>query len=456
MKPRKENKKKWILTWAILSLIEPLGLACTMFGFIVLVGYSQNIEVLYRPIFDGPATNPLTAITIIILGISIYLNRKSAFSILLQKVLAIMGLLIVSSRISDIFLNTNISTLITPFHSQLLIDAITNKKNAMGLNTVLMCFFIGLAILSNNLEKKSVSQFCASISISIPMITLVGYAYGLEKFYGQMSIFTASVGLPLSFASLALTANHGFFRALLSPHMAGKISRYQVTIGYLFPILFGYILIRSLLVSQLSIFSFFVVGVCWFIVVMICFSAFFLEKVDQKRRSYEKQLHQAAITDALTELPNRRQFFNLSYHELLRGKRLKNQLWIFIIDIDYFKKVNDTAGHKVGDHVLKKISQALKNSLREIDIIGRIGGEEFAVLISDVTKEGAIRLAENLRTRAEKATIKNWTDIYGPITVSIGGSQVDCRMSVDLNLDNADKALYQAKNNGRNQVCFSL
>ena len=172
----------------------------------------------------------------------------------------------------------------------------------------------------------------------------------------------------------------------------------------------------------------------------------------QNARLFER-VNELATTDGLTGLNNRRNFFELAENEFERFKRYKYPLFVFMIDIDFFKKVNDTYGHAIGDKVLVHLAQKLLYALRTGDIIGRYGGEEFIVLLPESNLEAATNVAERIRKTIEAETIK--TDKFGDIsiTISIGLSNFTSEVQ-DLAtvIDNADKALYEAKKNGRNRV----
>ncbi|MEH6725520.1 MAG: GGDEF domain-containing protein [Hyphomicrobiales bacterium] len=161
------------------------------------------------------------------------------------------------------------------------------------------------------------------------------------------------------------------------------------------------------------------------------------------------------MNDPLTLLPNRRKFFEVGEREMARRKRTGADLSVLMIDIDHFKNVNDTAGHAMGDHILQSLAKVLADSLRAIDLAGRLGGEEFAVLLPDTSSVGAQRVAEKIRTNIEAMPIEEWTDIYGPITVSIGCAVADQNGGLTELLSMADDALYKAKEQGRNRVVIS-
>jgi diguanylate cyclase (GGDEF)-like protein len=166
-----------------------------------------------------------------------------------------------------------------------------------------------------------------------------------------------------------------------------------------------------------------------------------------------EKVNELATTDGLTGLNNRRSFFELAENEFDRFKRYKYPLSAFMIDIDHFKKVNDTYGHAIGDKVLVHLAQKLRDLLRNADIIGRYGGEEFVVLLPESNLEASTKVAERIRKTIEAETIK--TDKFGDIsiTISIGVSNFTSKAE-DLAsvIDNADKALYEAKKDGRNRV----
>ncbi len=174
------------------------------------------------------------------------------------------------------------------------------------------------------------------------------------------------------------------------------------------------------------------------------------EKVKQLTLAEEK-LKRLAITDTLTELYNRRGTYQWLDEQEIRYRRNHKPFTIFIIDIDFFKRVNDTYGHNTGDYVLKTLAAVMRSSLREQDCLGRWGGEEFILILPDTNIEGSKVLAEKMRKIVEELKIDhNGSKIE--LTISLGG----CCYSKDSELvhclDKADKALYQSKINGRNMV----
>jgi diguanylate cyclase (GGDEF)-like protein len=177
------------------------------------------------------------------------------------------------------------------------------------------------------------------------------------------------------------------------------------------------------------------------------------EALDQANR----RLSELAHTDALTGVANRRRFEELYATEFERCQRYQRPLAVLTLDIDHFKKVNDTHGHGVGDQVLKAVSSVVAKSLRQSDHMARTGGEEFVVLAPESTPSGALALGERLRRRVEALQVE--TDA-GPLqaTVSVGVVSWDGVGATDQAglLKHSDDALYQAKEKGRNRVVLSL
>ena len=173
----------------------------------------------------------------------------------------------------------------------------------------------------------------------------------------------------------------------------------------------------------------------------------FSRNAAQKQLAYQ-QLEEHAVTDPLTGVSNRRELMITGEREIQRSKRFERNLSVMMLDLDHFKRVNDSHGHKIGDQVLKHFSTICSSSIREQDLLARFGGEEFVVIMPETDLEGAMQLAERICANVRKRPYRhNSVDI--PITVSIGISGIlasDTRY--EQILDRADHALYQAKTLG--------
>jgi len=161
---------------------------------------------------------------------------------------------------------------------------------------------------------------------------------------------------------------------------------------------------------------------------------------------------QKSITDPLTSLYNR-EYMDIQLTKLIsKAKRDNSNLALMLIDIDFFKKVNDTYGHLVGDIVLKKIANILKINIRDTDMTVRYGGEEFIIILPDTNKINAINLANKLTNTISKIIFKDLEN--NNITISIGVSTYIENDTIDSLIKRADDGLYQAKNTGRDKVVF--
>ena len=179
-----------------------------------------------------------------------------------------------------------------------------------------------------------------------------------------------------------------------------------------------------------------------------------LARVRTALREKERQdlLERWATTDPLTELLNRRHFYELSDRELDRSHRLKSPLSFVMLDIDFFKKVNDQFGHLVGDTVLIILAKLLKEHLRSVDLCCRYGGEEFVICLPDTNQEGAHDVAERIRIAVSQESILASEDSELFISVSLGVATGLEHEKVEAILKRADVALYKAKDAGRNQT----
>ena len=162
-------------------------------------------------------------------------------------------------------------------------------------------------------------------------------------------------------------------------------------------------------------------------------------------------LYQLAISDELTGLYVRRYFYRRLDEEVRRRGRYGTTLSMLFVDIDHFKRFNDTHGHDVGDAVLKEVAAALRAECRDIDVVARYGGEEFAVLLPETDLDGALIAAERLRTSVESLRVPAG-DKELSVTISLGACQAGEEDTRESLIKRADMALYHAKANGRNQV----
>ncbi|GBG12971.1 uncharacterized protein NMK_0508 [Novimethylophilus kurashikiensis] len=172
-----------------------------------------------------------------------------------------------------------------------------------------------------------------------------------------------------------------------------------------------------------------------------------------ERKQLEFDLERQAHTDYLTGLANRRHFLELAEHELAHVRRYGGDLAVAMLDLDHFKNINDTYGHQVGDIVLKTLAALCHQMLRNVDVIGRIGGEEFAILFPETDMQEAHEIVERLRIAIARKDVPTAENGAIRFTASIGiAAYTPSDTGIDILMSRADKALYDAKMTGRNRV----
>jgi diguanylate cyclase (GGDEF)-like protein len=177
------------------------------------------------------------------------------------------------------------------------------------------------------------------------------------------------------------------------------------------------------------------------------------ERGQAEQRSVD--LETLAAIDFLTGIYNRRHFETLAGAELARCQRYMRPLSIFMIDIDHFKEINDRLGHATGDRVLQNVAAICRAEKRDSDVLARVGGEEFAVILPETTESAALQFAERLRNQIRDSKPTIYGEKMG-VTVSIGVAEASIRTSgVESLMRQADQALYEAKQQGRDRVVVS-
>ncbi|MFK5892442.1 MAG: GGDEF domain-containing protein [Pseudomonadota bacterium] len=283
------------------------------------------------------------------------------------------------------------------------------------------------------------------------------------KFFLVLSIFSAlwwDIGI-----ILGLSYAPAFYEYITAIFVMGIVAGAILSLSQIFYVYVIYFLI--LVIPQVIIFSqyndkpHFIVLILSLIYLPYIFiiSKSVYQRLLDKVKSQEtlekavKQLHKLSITDPLTSINNRRFFLQTSQQLLAVSKRENTPISLLMLDIDYFKSINDNYGHKFGDFILIELSKVLKKTIRESDVLARLGGEEFGFLLYKTDIKNALRFAEKIRLLIEKHVFSN-KDVVTNITLSIGVSEINQKINtLDLLYHEADLKLYEAKRFGRNRVC---
>lgn len=190
--------------------------------------------------------------------------------------------------------------------------------------------------------------------------------------------------------------------------------------------------------------------------IAMCLLTLFLVRTElQRQQQHSQSLSRIAFRDELTGIHNRRAFMESAHREMTRSDRSGRPLLLMMLDVDHFKSINDRLGHAAGDDVLVQLAACLRRELREYDLVARIGGEEFAMVVAEMTLEQGKFIAERLRKAAEKMHENAGRPMPG-ITVSIGLAEYASGEEIDSLMSRADLALYEAKNAGRNRCIAAM
>ena len=184
-----------------------------------------------------------------------------------------------------------------------------------------------------------------------------------------------------------------------------------------------------------------------------------LAELEQRNRVLEAELEQLrvykdyAYTDMLTEVPNRRFYHERLVQEIARARRGRHQLGLALVDLDYFKEINDQIGHRAGDQVLKFFAQFMRVNLRQEDMLCRIGGDEFSVILPDTDADHAEILFDRVKAKLDRIDLSLDGRPDVKVSFSCGIASFVPEYTTEDFIEQADHALYTAKARGRNQVC---
>ncbi|MGB0680431.1 MAG: GGDEF domain-containing protein, partial [Polyangiales bacterium] len=167
---------------------------------------------------------------------------------------------------------------------------------------------------------------------------------------------------------------------------------------------------------------------------------------------YHETIYRMTIIDGLTGIHNKRYLVETLEREIPRARRHQRPLSLLMFDIDHFKQINDTYGHLAGDFVLKELATIARSRLRPDDVLGRYGGEEFAVILPETKLAGAVRIAEELRTLVQDHAFL-FEEEEVQVTISMGAAELQEGRDALGFIKDADTKLYEAKRSGRNRVC---
>jgi diguanylate cyclase len=358
--------------------------------------------------------------------------------------------MVINVIIKQLFANLTILVSLLFVYTQ-----ISSSAPLQSSSSTIRKLFAGIigGLLSNILMQYSIRIDTTLIDLRhIPIILLAYYGGALPTVTAMILVVLGRfmIGVsPAAYASIFLVTGVGLFSIFVSKTPIPKNVRILLMLTFS-NIIFSVLAILLITDSSLLIS---IILTYWAVSYIGGYLAFYVVYFLRKSQEMFNKYKSESTTDGLTGLNNVRKFDEV-YNKLINDLQTNNQsLSLLYIDIDFFKKINDTYGHTEGDEVLKELGSLLLSNTRNFDLVSRNGGEEFTVLLLDCRLERAIEIAERIRKKVEKHafTLKSGKEIN--LTISIGvASYQDTTEDPAMLIKDADQALYQAKNTGRNKV----
>ncbi len=451
----------------------------TIVGTLVLVGWSLGVSSLLRISPRLPVMNPLTAVGFVLCGFALALLRESRLTGGRRISAQMIGFLVAGIGLGKIVgLATESDLKIDHLLFSGAIETLTpGGRGGMAPNTALNFILFGMALVYFASVSKlghRLSQVCSTVGTVLAILPLIGYLYGADMLRGfgamiPMALHTAICFVVLG-TGLLIAPGTQAIKLVSRADQGGRLVRKFFPATVIIIVILGYVRLagqRAGFYQTEMGAALMVAGTIVALAGLLWWNASMISSADRRRLEVEAALHlsESALrvaneslalqlrVDSLTGISNRMALDEELERAMQNLRRYEGEGFsVLMIDVDYFKRYNDTFGHLAGDEVLRSVAQLLKATCRETDIVGRYGGEEFAVILPHTEKDGALEIAERLRTKIERHA---WP--HAPICVSIGiATAVATANDAEEVLHEADVALYQAKQNGRNRVYHVL
>jgi diguanylate cyclase (GGDEF)-like protein len=324
-----------------------------------------------------------------------------------------------------------------------------------------------LLVTFNSRVAHRIAQCLLLVPMLISLFVVIGYFYGSTLVYlnfGQASttLYGAAAFVLCSFAVLFSRSDLELVAPFRTERMGGLLAKVSFPGLILIPILFGWLLVKGEELGYFGTSS----GAAMYVVVIVAlfariewYSSKLLNEVDRQRSEAKQREHEFRLTsnlDPLTNVLNRRGLWDRIEAEWNRAMRCGEPLAFMLLDVDYFKQINDSYGHKIGDSVIKSVADVLIKACRSFDIVARYGGDEFSIVAVNADEATAIKIAQRIRRSLADSAIQ----IGGKsirVTTSVGISQcLGENDTVESLIDRADHALLAAKRSGRDRtLCHS-
>ena len=424
-------------------------------GVLVLFGWAGDIELLKRIVPGLVAMNPMSAVGFIFLGLSLtFLGRERSrpgqFFALLAALIGLIKLLSLGTPI-----DLHIDQLL--FRDKLA-GSDFGLPNRMAPNSALNFLLIGVALMNidGRIRRWWPSQFLTLAAAMSSILALMGYAYGVKSFYGigtyiPMALHTAATFLIVSIGVLCARPAQGIMAVVSSNSSGGMMIRRLLPAVLILPAALGWIRHETyrarLLDPEFEL---------WLLVILIMtvfallagWIGSLLFRSDIDHAESERTLAYQAMHDALTQLPNRRLFTEQLEQQLERDTKTKSTSGVLFLDLDFFKVINDSLGHVVGDQLLIAAGKRITESVSKDDMAARISGDEFTILLPDLkSRDRAVEVARSLIAAFGVPFKLGPHDVFSTVSIGIAFSEPD-DSPVNL-IRHADIAMYRAKSLGK-------
>jgi diguanylate cyclase (GGDEF)-like protein len=460
-------------------LVEICSRSLVVLGLVALTGWTLHIEVLTCVVHGYASMKVNTALAFVASGLamSAYGRRslqESRVARTAKRVLSLVPLVLGGLSLAEYLFRVDLH-----IDQVFVVDRITQVyPGRMAQLTAINCCLAGAALLlgSGNRSARRASRLVSGLIIASAISAMVSCLYGVHMFYGSldytsMALHTGVGFLVLGVGALLRDEGSSIVRVLSAAESGSLVLRRSLAGVIALPVVVGWVCLQAAVKFKIphlgmALFAVTQVGAATMSLWMM---ALFLNRHERQRleivqrrwevgvaleetarlTSSNRDLSELAATDALTGLSNRRAFEVLLRKAVSHARRHSETMSVLMMDIDHFKRRNDTWGHAAGDEVLQRIGALLLENVRDPDVVCRYGGEEFLVLLPAGDGERAMEVAMRLqRIVAEQS----WTG--EPVTLSIGIASWSGEMESGGELVGAaDTELYRAKKLGRNRIC---
>jgi len=426
---------------AALGLASLFALCSFLIAVFSLVAYRLGFVDIIRPLPDGPAVHPVTSLGVILLAFSVVLTMQRA-RWFIDGVCAVVAL-------------GALVQLVFPVQASRWFQSIDSfpagQEAVVSTSTALCLLMLAASLLLRRYGYATVSQILSVLAYGAPAMALVSFILGVQESHVSMSLTTVLMLIPLCVATALRTVYHSFLRALLEPTHVSALARRHLALVMMAPYLLGLGLVgirpdaADVSIVILIVASSQTVGL------VVAFLALSFSNLERRSNILQRRTETRAARDGLTGAMNRTSFTGHARREIGQHRSIRSNVSLLFVDVDHFKRINDTYGHETGDRVLKRIIRLARCRLRSGDTVARWGGEEFVVLLPATDLNGALLIAEKIRYRIENEHFDALAAGLR-VTVSIGCAEISSSEGLDELVARADRALYEAKHQGRNQT----